>query len=148
MNRALTTALLVVASALGLVGLTGEAANAATSPAAGAAVAAPAAVEPSAVGQSDDGTDTGDTSDDDTTRPTLNEFLPEQRPLSDCLSSLPKPNCGSKARGGWSQTVVFLAVIGGLSVIAWRIIASSRRARRERDASVTTSPGEGTDRDR
>lgn len=120
MIRALTTALLVAASTLGLVGTTGQPAGADAPPTAVATIAAPP-----------------DTGDDDTTRPTLNEFLPEQRPLSDCLGSLPKPNCGSSARGGWSQTVVFLALIGGLSVIAWRIIAGSRRARREREAALS-----------
>ena len=69
------------------------------------------------------------TVDDHTTRPTLNEFYPEQRPLSECLSSLPKPDCGSEARGGWAQTTVFVALLVGLAFIAWRIVAGARRAR-------------------
>jgi hypothetical protein len=79
----------------------------------------------------------GDEGDDDTTRPTFNEFLPDARPLGDCLSSLPKPDCGSEARGGWRQTAVFLAIVAGLAFIAWRVVAASRRARRDR-ASVTS----------
>ena len=77
---------------------------------------------------------------DDTTRPTINEFFPEERPLSDCLSSLPKPDCGSEARGGWAQTAVFVLIIAGLAFIAWRVVASSRRARRQ-----TTAPTGATD---
>jgi hypothetical protein len=66
--------------------------------------------------------------DDRPTRPTINEFYPEQRPLSDCLSSLPKPNCGSDARGGWRQLAVLGAIVGGLGFIAWRIVATARRS--------------------
>lgn len=75
--------------------------------------------------------------DDDTTEPgddavptvTVNEFLPTDRDLSECLSALPRPGCGSEARGGWRQTAIFVAMLGGLAFIAWRIVASSRRAR-------------------
>ena len=66
--------------------------------------------------------------DDDTTRPTINEFMPEDQALSDCLSSLPKPGCGSKARGGWRQSLVFIAIIGAIAFIVWRVLASSRKA--------------------
>jgi hypothetical protein len=60
---------------------------------------------------------------------TINEFFPEQRSLGDCLSSLPKPDCGSSARGGWRQTVVLVAILAGLGFIAWRIVAQSKKAR-------------------
>lgn len=60
---------------------------------------------------------------------TINEFLPEERGLGDCISAIPRPGCGSKARGGWRQTVVFLAMIGGLGIIAWRVVAGARKAR-------------------
>lgn len=58
---------------------------------------------------------------------TVNEFLPQERGLGDCISAIPRPGCGSEARGGWRQTVVFLAVVGGLSIIAWRIVGAARR---------------------
>ena len=61
---------------------------------------------------------------------TINEFLPEERGLGDCISALPRPGCGSEARGGWRQTVVFLVIVAGLGVILWRIIAGARKARR------------------
>ena len=60
---------------------------------------------------------------------TVNEFLPTDRDLSECLSALPRPGCGSEARGGWRQTSIYVAMLGGLAFIAWRIVASSRRAR-------------------
>ena len=60
---------------------------------------------------------------------TFNEFLPEERGLGDCISALPRPGCGSKARGGWRQTLVFLVIVGGLGVIVWRIVAGARSAR-------------------
>ena len=60
---------------------------------------------------------------------TINPFYPEQRSLGDCLSSLPKPGCGSEARGGWRQTVVLGVLLSGLAFIGWRIVRQSRKAR-------------------
>ena len=57
----------------------------------------------------------------------FNEFYPEERSLSDCLSSLPKPDCGSDARGGWRQITILSAVVAGLAFIAWRIVRAARR---------------------
>ncbi len=70
---------------------------------------------------------------------TVNEFLPEDRDLGDCLSALPKPDCGSKARGGWRQGLVLSAILAGLGVIVWRIVASARKARAVGDGDVGTS---------
>lgn len=80
----------------------------------------------------------------DTTRPTVNDFFPEERPLSDCFSALPKPNCGSEARGGWPQTTVFLSIVAGLAFIAWRVVAGARRARREAAAVTPGTPASTT----
>ena len=60
-----------------------------------------------------------------------NEFIPADRPISECISAIPKPGCGSEARGGWRQSLVLLAILAGLALIVWRIVASARRARRE-----------------
>lgn len=60
-----------------------------------------------------------------------NEFLPADRPVSDCISAIPKPGCGSEARGGWRQGLVLVAILAGLGLIAWRVVVSARRARRE-----------------
>jgi hypothetical protein len=130
-NRALTT---LLAAVLVLV-------LAATPGTAGAGDAAMSSAARAVTGTDvDDGSDP----DADTTRPTVNEFFPEQRPLGDCLSSLPKPDCGSEARGGWAQTAVLLAIVAGLAFIAWRVVAGSRRARRERVASVTPGTRDAT----
>lgn len=58
---------------------------------------------------------------------TLNDFFPAERDISDCLSVLPKPGCGSEARGGWAQTAVFGAIMLGLTVIGIRIVIGLRR---------------------
>jgi hypothetical protein len=58
---------------------------------------------------------------------TINEFIPEDLNLTDCVSALPKPGCGSEARGGWRQGLVFAVVVGGLAFIGWRIAAGVRR---------------------
>ena len=62
-------------------------------------------------------------------RPTINEFLPEDRAIGECISALPKPGCGSEARGGWRQGLVLLAILIGIAFIAWRVVRSARRAR-------------------
>ena len=59
-----------------------------------------------------------------------NPFLPEERGLGECSSSLPKPGCGSKAQGGWRQGLVFGALMLGMAFIGWRIFRAVRRADR------------------
>lgn len=61
---------------------------------------------------------------------TDNEFLPENRDITDCVSAVPKPGCGSKARGGWRQGLVALALLAGLCFIGWRIAKGVRRPAR------------------
>jgi hypothetical protein len=60
---------------------------------------------------------------------TISDFFPENREIGECLGTLPKPNCGSDARGGWAQGIVLIAITGGLGFIGWRIYRSSRQAR-------------------
>ncbi len=69
------------------------------------------------------------TPDTTPTSDTFNVYFPEERSLSDCLSSLPKPGCGSDARGGWRQSLVLVVILGGLAFIVWRIVAGSRKGR-------------------
>ncbi len=57
---------------------------------------------------------------------TFNVFYPEERPLSDCLSAVPKPGCGSEARGGWRQATIFGLIIGAFGFIVWRVVRSAR----------------------
>lgn len=68
---------------------------------------------------------------------TVNEFLPEDRGLGECISAVPKPGCGSEARGGWHQTLVLLAILVGLALIVWRVVAGARTARADRDRHVS-----------
>ncbi len=61
----------------------------------------------------------------------VNEFVPADRDISECISAVPKPGCGSEARGGWHQTLVLLAILVGLALIVWRIVVGARKARQE-----------------
>lgn len=60
-----------------------------------------------------------------------NPFLPEDRNLGDCVSSMPRPDCGSKAHGGWRQGIVFIILMLGMAFIGWRIFRAVRRADRQ-----------------
>ena len=66
---------------------------------------------------------------------TLNVFMPEQENLTTCQSlAVQRPNCGSKARGGWRQTLVFAVIATGLVLIGIRLYFSVRR----RDRALNT----------
>lgn len=65
-----------------------------------------------------------------------NEFLPTDRAVSDCISAIPKPGCGSDARGGWRQALVLLAIVVGLALIAWRVVANARKAKRRQPTAT------------
>lgn len=58
-----------------------------------------------------------------------NVFLPAERDLSECISAVPKPGCGSEAHGGWRQGLILAVLVAGLAFIAWRVIRSARRNR-------------------
>ena len=45
---------------------------------------------------------------------------------TDCLSSLPPPECGSEDRGGAGQYLTFGAMILGMALIGWRIAVAVR----------------------
>ncbi len=79
--------------------------------------------------------------DDGATTTTVvdNVFLPEKQDLDECISSLPKPGCGSTARGGWRQTLVFGVMLGGMAAIGVRIAYAVRRRDRRR-TGVTPTP--------
>ena len=72
---------------------------------------------------------------------TANPFLPDDRGISECISALPKPGCGSEERGGWHQGLILLALVGGLSVIGWRIVAGASATVRSRRALAPPRPG-------
>jgi MYXO-CTERM domain-containing protein len=102
---AIVVAVVVIAAALALLAGTGDRAG---------AVSPPATTVPSAPG--------GDVVVD-------NDFIPENRNLSECVSALPKPGCGSSARGGWRQGAILGVLVVALAFITWRIVRSVRRNR-------------------
>jgi hypothetical protein len=71
---------------------------------------------------------------DDSSPPTTldNPFLPEDANIGDCVSALPRPECGSKARGGWRQGAVFGAVAVAVVVIGTRLVVGVRKRDRAR----------------
>ena len=66
----------------------------------------------------------------------VNDFIPTDRDISDCISAVPKPGCGSEARGGWRQTLVLIAILAGMALITWRIVAGARKAKAAQDRRV------------
>src|SRR5262245_35573365 len=61
---------------------------------------------------------------------TINDFIPEERAISDCISAAPKPGCGSESRSDWHQWLVLIALAGGMTFVGWRVVAGLRRPRR------------------
>jgi hypothetical protein len=59
-----------------------------------------------------------------------NPFLPEEANLGDCISAAPRPECGSKARGGWRQGLVFGALVAAVAVIGTRLVIGVRKRER------------------
>lgn len=76
-----------------------------------------------------------DTSEPDDPAPVTtvaeNPFLPDDSDVNvtDCVSAVPRPECGSKERGGWRQYVVFGAMAGGLALIGTRVVMQMNRRR-------------------
>lgn len=70
------------------------------------------------------------TPDDSTIPPvTANDFLPEERDVTDCIGVLERPGCGSESRGGWRQLLVFGLLAGALVVVFTKITLGVRRGR-------------------
>ena len=78
---------------------------------------------------------------EDAPPPTFNEFLPEDRSITDCISALPRPGCGSKARGGWRQRLVLYLLVLGLSALVALVVRGARRARPTRTSPSDHAPG-------
>jgi hypothetical protein len=68
-----------------------------------------------------------------------NEFIPDEANLGDCLSSLPRPGCGSDLRGGWRQALTFAILMLGMAFIGWRIFRSVRQRDRQLEAAASAS---------
>lgn len=61
-----------------------------------------------------------------------NPFIPENANIGDCVSALPRPECGSEARGGLHQAFVFIALVVGIALIGGRLVLAVRRRDRTR----------------
>jgi hypothetical protein len=70
---------------------------------------------------------------------TENPFFPDDASvdLSDCISALPPPGCGSDERGGWRQAAVFAVVIAGIGAMSARLVIGIRRRDRQTDGDDT-----------
>ena len=75
-------------------------------------------------------TDTTVPMEDAATTTLDNPFLPEDANIGDCISAVPRPECGSKARGGWRQGLVFGAVVAAVAVIGTRLVIGVRKRER------------------
>lgn len=111
-----------------LLGLVAAAISTSVAAAATAPVAAPVAAPVSVTVPSDA---------DDAPPVTVNPFFPEDRSLSECLSVVPRPGCGSEARGGPYQAAVFGAIVLGLALIGTRIVIGLRRNQRSSSDAPT-----------
>jgi hypothetical protein len=60
-----------------------------------------------------------------------NPFLPDDANVTDCISALPRPGCGSEERSDWRQGVLFGVVAAGLAAIGVRIAIGVRRRGRQ-----------------
>lgn len=71
---------------------------------------------------------------------TFNDFIPEDQAISDCISAAPRPGCGSESRSDYHQWLVFIALIGGMTFVAWRVVAGARRGRPDVTEPETRTP--------
>jgi hypothetical protein len=61
-----------------------------------------------------------------------NDLLPDNNNLTNCVGTVERANCGSKARADGHTYLVFLALALGMGFIGWRIT----RGIRARDRSL------------
>jgi hypothetical protein len=69
-----------------------------------------------------------------------NPFIPDDANLGDCVSSAPRPECGSDQRGGYHQYVTLVILFLGTVFIGWRVA----RGVRARDRAVNDTPQQVT----
>ena len=58
-----------------------------------------------------------------------NPFIPEDVNIGDCVSSLPRPDCGSKEQSGYHQYLTLIVLFLATAFIGWRIARSVRSPR-------------------
>jgi hypothetical protein len=70
-----------------------------------------------------------------------NPFIPDDANIGDCVSALPRPDCGTDQRGGYHQYVTLLVLALATVFIGWRIARGVRaRDRVINDVPDKTSP--------
>lgn len=74
-----------------------------------------------------------------------NDFIPENANIGDCVSSLPRPGCGSEARSDTGQLLTFGALLLGSVFIGWRIVRSVRQRESAANQQVTAEGDGSTD---
>lgn len=53
--------------------------------------------------------------------PVTNDLLPDNNDVTDCIGTVQRPNCGSKARADGHTYLVFAVLVAGMTFIGWRI---------------------------
>ena len=69
-----------------------------------------------------------------------NDFIPQDVNLGDCVSSMPRPDCGSESQGGAAQAITFGVLMLGMSFIGWRIFRAVRRQERATPPLAPSAP--------
>jgi hypothetical protein len=67
--------------------------------------------------------------------PDTNPFIPEDANIGDCISALPRPDCGSREQGGSGQYLVLVVLLGAMGFIGWRVARGVRSRERSGVAS-------------
>lgn len=58
--------------------------------------------------------------------PVTNDLLPENNDVTNCIGTVERAGCGSRARADGHTYLVFLALTAGLGFIGWRIARGVR----------------------
>jgi hypothetical protein len=96
-------------------------------------------------GLGDENTATTVDAREETATMATNDFIPENVNLGDCVSSMPRPDCGSESHGGPHQLITFAVLMLGMAFIGWRIFRAVRRQERAADQLAPAAPGGRTD---
>lgn len=61
-----------------------------------------------------------------------NPFIPEDANIGDCVSSLPRPGCGTEASTSGKTALTFGVLMAGMAFIGWRVARGVRQRDRSR----------------
>jgi hypothetical protein len=71
-----------------------------------------------------------------------NPFIPENVNIGDCVSSLPRPDCGDDQRSGYHQYLTLIVLFLATVFIFWRVF----RGVRARDRAIMPEPTKPVDK--